>query len=109
MVPLFRGSAKLDLDQVKGYRQRMTKVLLVSDRSLFSQGIEDLLRVEETIDFVGRWARNEALPDDIAACEPDVVLVDCAHPADCPVLKLMGCLRGGSVQRITCVDSSAGA
>jgi len=104
MVPLFRGSDKLDSDQVKGYRQRMTKVLLVSDRSLFSQGIEDLLRVEEAIEFVGRWARNEARQDSIEACEPDVILVDCADPADCPVLRLMGCLRGGLVQRITCVS-----
>lgn len=82
----------------------MTKVLLVSDRSLFSQGIEDLLRVEESINFVGRWARSEAIQDRIEACEPDVVLVDCAGPAECPVLQLMGCLNGGLVQRITCIS-----
>jgi len=82
----------------------MTRVLLVSDRSLFSQGIEDLLRGEESIDFVGRWARSEAIQGRIAACEPDVVLVDCADPAECPVLQLIGCLNGGLVQRVTCIS-----
>ena len=104
MVHAGRNAVKLIQDQVKGYRQRMTKVLLISDRSLFSQGIEDLLRVEQAIDFVGRWGRNEAVQDRIEACEPDVILVDCADPAECPVLGLMGCLRGGLVQRITCVS-----
>ena len=82
----------------------MMRVLLVSDRSLFAQGIEDLLRVEEDVNFVGRWAPDEALRDTIEACQPDVVLVGCADPAGCVVPSLMGCLKGGLLQRITCVS-----
>jgi hypothetical protein len=85
-------------------KQRMPRVLLVSDCSLFSRGLEDLLRLAEGVEFVGRVARGDGLVDSIEQIRPNVVLLECDGPGNCPADGLVGSLCDGAVGWAICVS-----
>jgi chemotaxis response regulator CheB len=82
----------------------MTKVLVVSDRSMFSQGLEGLLREHQEIDVIDQRTYGDALPDCLEQCRPDVLFFGCSEPEKCPAPVFMRSLREGTVQRIICVN-----
>jgi DNA-binding NarL/FixJ family response regulator len=82
----------------------VTRVLIVSDRSIFSQGLEVLIGEQQEIDLIDRRPPLEGLPDCLEDCRPDVLFFGCADPDNCPAPLFMRCLREGTVQRIVCVN-----
>jgi len=82
----------------------MTKVLVVSDQSMFSQGLKGLLGQQQGIELVDEAAYADALPNCLERCRPDVVVLGCTDPEDCPAPVVMRCLRKGIVRRIVCVN-----
>jgi DNA-binding NarL/FixJ family response regulator len=82
----------------------MTKVLIVSDQSIFGQGLEGLLRREQGIDLVDQVASPDALPGCLEQCRPDVVFFGCSDPASCSAPVFIQALRDGLVRRIICVN-----
>jgi len=65
----------------------MTKrrVFILADRSLFSQGLDSLLRRSDTIEVVGIAGEEEAL-DEIKALKPDVILIRVSRADSGPIL-----------------------
>jgi DNA-binding NarL/FixJ family response regulator len=82
----------------------VTRVLIVSDQSMFSQGLEGLLRERQEIDLIDRWTYVDALPDCLEQCRPDVLFFGCSDPENCPAPVFMRCLREGIVQKIVCIN-----
>jgi hypothetical protein len=84
---------------------RMTKVLVVSDQSIFGRGLEDLLREQEGIDLITDQVTDVgALPECLERCRPDVVFFGCSDPGNCPTPLFVQSLRGGLVRKIICVN-----
>lgn len=69
------------------FEEAMTKrrVFILADRSLFSQGLDSLLRRANTIEVVGITGEEEAL-DEIKALKPDVVLIRMSRADSGPIL-----------------------
>jgi DNA-binding NarL/FixJ family response regulator len=58
----------------------MTRIFLLSNQSLFGEGIESLLRRELGLEIVGRETDVGRAIECIQALKPDVVVVDSADP-----------------------------
>lgn len=56
------------------------KVLLVDDQNLVRQGLQSLLALDATVEVVGQAANGEQALTQIAALQPDVVLMDIRMP-----------------------------
>ena len=82
----------------------MTKVLIVSDQSLFGQGLEDLLRHQQEIELVDQKTDADELPNLLELCRPDVVLFGCSDADNCPAPVFARSLREGFIGRIMCVN-----
>jgi DNA-binding NarL/FixJ family response regulator len=77
----------------------MTRVLLLSDSTLFGRGVESLLS-RENLDIVGYVESGDELQANIESLHPDVVILDCSDAEQDPTPALMRCLRDGLVQKI---------
>ncbi len=73
----------------------MKRVFIVSSQSLFSQGVESLLRQEKGLDIVGRETDVDRAAERIREFRPDAVIVDSGDPADDPMPAVMRILREG--------------
>ena len=73
----------------------MKRVFILSSHSLFSQGVENLLRQEAGLDIVGREADTDKALECIKEIRPDVVILECAEPRCEPTLAVMRILREG--------------
>jgi DNA-binding NarL/FixJ family response regulator len=82
----------------------VTRVLVISNQSMFSHGLEGLLHELEEIDLIDRRASVDTLPGCLEECRPDVLLFGCSDPADCPAPVFMRCLRDGMVQKVVCIS-----
>jgi DNA-binding NarL/FixJ family response regulator len=56
------------------------KVMLVDDHVLFRKGIESLLTTHEDFDVVGEASNGKEAVERLAACAPDVILLDIDMP-----------------------------
>jgi DNA-binding NarL/FixJ family response regulator len=84
--------------------QRVTRVLVVSNQSMFSQGLEGLLREHHEIDLIDRQVPADALRECLEQCQPDVLFFGCSDPEECPSPAFMRCLQEGMVKRIVCMN-----
>lgn len=58
----------------------MIRLLLVDDQSLICQGLKAMLNLEPDLDVVGIANNGQAALDQVAALQPDVVLMDVQMP-----------------------------
>jgi DNA-binding NarL/FixJ family response regulator len=58
----------------------MIRVLIADDHTLFRQGLAELLSNEESIRVVGTASDGAAVPDMVAALQPDVLILDISMP-----------------------------
>jgi DNA-binding NarL/FixJ family response regulator len=56
------------------------KVMLVDDHVLFRKGVEALLTAHDDFDVVGEASNGEEAVEEVAACKPDVILMDIDMP-----------------------------
>jgi chemotaxis response regulator CheB len=82
----------------------MTRVLVVSDRLLFGQGVEEFLRQAAGLDLVGIATSLEEALALIEKLHPDVVVFQCGQGDRDGIPPLMSCLRDKLVDRIVAVD-----
>ena len=65
----------------------MKRVFILSSHSLFSQGVENLLRRETGLEIVGRETDEEKAIERIKELRPDVVILDSDDPAVIRILR----------------------
>jgi DNA-binding NarL/FixJ family response regulator len=58
----------------------MIRLLLVDDQSLICQGLKAMLSLEPDLDVVGTAEHGEAALEQVAALQPDVILMDMRMP-----------------------------
>lgn len=80
------------------------RVLVVSQPSLFEEGIEELLRQEPGLEIVGRGADPQDAVRLIRESHPDVVIVTDGEVATQFEAELLGLVREGFPVRIVEVD-----
>ncbi len=88
-----------------------SRVLILSDQSLFHLGIQNLLEQDTVLDVIGCELSAPELVDRIRATQPDVILLDSDHPPANITSQIMDILRdvpgirliGLSYQRSTLV------
>jgi len=73
----------------------MKRIFILSTHSLFSQGVESLLRRETGLEVVGREADVDNAIGRIKELQPDVVILDSGDPASDPTIAVMRILREG--------------
>ena len=76
------------------------RVLVLSDGSLFAEGIEELLRQEEGLEIVGREADAQEAVRLIKESHPDVILVADGEGATGLEAELLRLVREGFPMRI---------
>ena len=81
----------------------MTRIVIVSDQSLFGQGLVDLLGHQQGLDVVDHVTCANALPGILEESHPDVLFFGCSDPENCPAPLFARSLRRGHVRRIICV------
>lgn len=80
------------------------RVLMISDRSIFGEGLCSLLQRQSDFDVMGHMAEAEDTPGYIELLRPDVLIVDCPDKESDPSPVLMRCLNEGWVQKICMVS-----
>jgi len=78
----------------------MKRVFMFSSHSLFSRGVESLLRRETGLEVVGWEADVDKAVERIKELQPDVVIVDRGDPGCDPTLAVMRILRQGVVAKV---------
>ena len=70
-----------------------SRVLILSDQSLFHLGIQNLLEQDTALDVIGCELSAPELVDHIRATQPDVILLDSDHPPANIASQIMDILR----------------
>jgi DNA-binding NarL/FixJ family response regulator len=81
----------------------MVRVLLISNHSIFGQGLKSLL-AQEDLDLVAHVVDTEDIIPYVESLRPDVLVLVCGARRQDPSPALMHCLRDGLVQKIVTVS-----
>jgi chemotaxis response regulator CheB len=81
------------MDKGRG-RRKKTQVLVFSDQTLLADGIEDVLRCEESVEILGWETDPDRARRSISQIHPDVVILAGANAADAFAPAVMAVLKG---------------
>lgn len=87
----------------------MTRIFVLCNQSVFSRGVEILLRQDKGVELVGEEANVERAIERVRVLCPDVVLVEQEPPACDPALVVMRILEelpGAEVVRLNLNDNT---
>lgn len=71
------------------------RVLIVSDRALFAQGLDEWLRQQLDVDIVGQERSMDRAAEAVESLKPDVILLELEQQARDPSEALIRFLRNG--------------
>jgi DNA-binding NarL/FixJ family response regulator len=77
----------------KPVHQSASRVLILSDQSLFHLGIQNLLEQDTVLDIIGCELGGTEIMDHIRATRPDVIILDGDHPPATIASEIMDILR----------------
>jgi hypothetical protein len=80
------------------------RVLIVSGRELFAEGMGEWLRQQLDVDIVGQESDMDKAAESVAQLQPDVILFEIEHDARDPSGALMRFLRNGLDTQIVGVN-----
>lgn len=81
----------------------MVRVLLISNHSIFGQGLKSLL-AQEDLDLVAHLGEAEDIVPHVESLRPDVVVLATGSERQDPSPALMHCLSDGLVKKIVTVS-----